>query len=191
MSIPVLDTPRLRIREYTVKDLVARHDLMKQAFQSDDSLVQTKEWLDWTVLNYRALANLYQPPYGDYVIESKASGAAIGSVGLVPTIVPWGVLGHKPASEHHYLISPEFGMFWAVLDAHQGEGYASEAAKIVLDYIFKQLLARRVVATTEKENLGSQRVMEKIGMTVHHNPSDKPFWFKTVGVIENPLIARK
>jgi RimJ/RimL family protein N-acetyltransferase len=190
MSIPVLETPRLRIREYTVKDLISRHDLMKQAFQSDDSLVQTKEWLDWTVLNYRALSNLYQPPYGDYAIELKATGQPIGSVGLVPTIVPWGVLGNKPATEHHYLISPEFGMFWAVLDIHQGNGYATEAAKALLDYIFKQLLARRVVATTETDNIGSQRVMEKIGMTVHHNPSDKPFWFKTVGVIENPLITK-
>jgi RimJ/RimL family protein N-acetyltransferase len=191
MSIPVLETPRLRIREYTLADLQARHELMRQAFQSTDTLEQDKEWLNWTILNYRALANLYQPPYGDYVIELKLTGEAIGSLGLVPTIVPWGVLTERPATEHHYLISPEFGLFWAVLDVHQGYGYATEAAKTFVDYIFKQLFARRIVATTESENLKSQNVMKKIGMSIHHNPSDKPFWFKTIGVLENPLLAKK
>jgi RimJ/RimL family protein N-acetyltransferase len=48
------------------------------------------------------------------------------------------------------------------------------------------LRGRRIVAQTEKANLASQRVMEKLGMTLWHNPGSEPAWFETVGVLNNP-----
>ena len=72
-------------------------------------------------------------------------------------------------------------MFWATLKAHRGQGYATEAASAFMnDFIFGVLHARRAVATTEHDNVGSQRVMETIGMTLYRNPGPDPFWFNVV-----------
>lgn len=188
MSIAPLETERLMIREYTLADLDTHHRLMAEAFDSDNTLEATQQWLNWTIANYVALARLYQPPYGDYVIALKSSGEMIGSVGLVPTLIPWGTLPEFRADgETEYTFtSPELGLFWAVFKTHRGKNYAAEAAQAVIHFAFSNLNARRVVATTEFENVNSQRVMEKLGMSLHRNATGEPFWFKLVGVLNHP-----
>jgi hypothetical protein len=81
--------------------------------------------------------------------------------------------------------SPEFGMFWAIKPASQGRGYATEAARAMVDYAFEQLHVKRIVAMTEYTNAASQRVMRKIGMKLSQNPLPEPTWLQVVGLIEN------
>jgi RimJ/RimL family protein N-acetyltransferase len=182
-----LHTQRLTIREYDEGDLQARHQLYVEAFGGTNPIEATEAWLAWTILNYRALARLHQPPYGDYAVVLKESGEVIGSVGLVPSVVPWGVLPafRIPDEPISYQVSAEFGLFWGILPAYQGNGYATEAARGFIQHIFSLLNPRRIVATTERDNLASQAVMKKLGMTILTNPGDKPFWFEVVGVLEN------
>jgi RimJ/RimL family protein N-acetyltransferase len=45
-----------------------------------------------------------------------------------------------------------------------GRGYATEAAKAILDFGFKKLDMHRIYATCDVDNTGSARVMEKNGM---------------------------
>lgn len=47
-----------------------------------------------------------------------------------------------------------------------GQGYATEGAQALIDNAFSQWGIERVTATTYQDNLASQRVMEKVGMTV-------------------------
>jgi ribosomal-protein-alanine N-acetyltransferase len=184
----MLETERLRIQEYTAEDLENRHRLMAEAFGESGSLEDTRQWLIWTLANYRELARLHQPPYGDYAIALRSSGEIIGSVGLVPLIVPWNSL-LDPTPPPHYFTSPEFGLFWAVFPAHRARGYASEAGRAMLKFVFESLRARRVVATTEFENEASQQVMRKLGMKLLHNNSGDPFWCQIVGVLDNPAAS--
>lgn len=186
MSIPPLTTPRLLIREYAPADLDARHALMAEAFDSDDTLEDTRRWLDWTVASYRELARLYQPPYGDYAVTRREDGAVIGAVGLAPARVPWDVLNGGPQPD---LVTPEFGLFWAVRTAWQGQGYATEAARALVEHLFDGLLIRRLVATTEHDNLASQAVMRKLGMTLRRNPGPEPEWCQVVGVLDHPRVT--
>ncbi len=44
-------------------------------------------------------------------------------------------------------------------------GYATEAASVMLRIGFEMLMAHRVFAMVDTENLGSIRVLEKLGMT--------------------------
>ncbi len=187
-----IETARLMIRDYTLDDLAPAHRVQVECFEADvDSLEVTRDWLNWTVANYRNLARLYQPPYGDYLITLKDSGEPIGSVGLVQTIVPWHVLpefrGDAPRDE---LVQPEFGLYWGIYPAYQRRGYAAEAAKAMVDFVFNVLHSRRVVATTDSENIASQAVMKSLGMTVYQNPTGDPFWFQVVGVLENGRGAK-
>ncbi len=182
-----IETARLMIRDYTLDDLEPAHRVQVECFGAEaDSLEETRDWLNWTVANYRNLARLYQPPYGDYLVALKGTDEPIGSVGLVSQGVPWRVLpefrGDAPRDE---LVQPEYGLFWGIYPAYQRRGYAAEAANAVVDFVFNVLHSRRVVATTERENIASQAVMKALGMTVYQNPTGDPFWFQVVGVLEH------
>ena len=56
-----------------------------------------------------------------------------------------------------YLSEPEVNKF-------QGNGYAYEAASVLIDYLFGNLSVRRIYAYTEDYNLASQHLCEKLGM---------------------------
>ena len=183
MSIS-LQTPRLIIRPYTADDLDSRVRISVECFGNNANPAAMQSWIDWTVLSNRWFSGLSQPPYGDYVIALH-DGTAIGSVGLVPSTIPWGVFEPVPPSDPDPLISPEFGLYWAILPEHQRKGYAAEAARAMIDFIFNTMHARRVVATTEFDNPASMGVMQKLGMTVLRNPTGKPFWCEVVGVLDN------
>lgn len=47
-----------------------------------------------------------------------------------------------------------------------GKGYATEGSRALIRKGFTELGVRRVVASTYQDNIGSRRVMEKIGMTL-------------------------
>ncbi|WP_269533324.1 GNAT family N-acetyltransferase [Chitinimonas sp. BJYL2] len=59
---------------------------------------------------------------------------------------------------------------WRLSRATWGKGYASEAARLCLDYGFEQLGLDEIVAMTTVTNTPSRAVMERIGMT--RNPAD-------------------
>jgi len=54
---------------------------------------------------------------------------------------------------------------FAFLPQHRSKGYAFESAAAVMDYGRKVLGLRRVVAITNEDNVGSIRVLEKLGMS--------------------------
>ncbi len=53
---------------------------------------------------------------------------------------------------------------YGVARAHWGEGLASEAARAMLDWSFPHYGLAKVFARTDPRNVGSWRVMEKLGM---------------------------
>jgi len=59
----------------------------------------------------------------------------------------------------------EWEMGWIMSPDYYGRGYASEGAKGLMAYAFDQLKAHRLIANCNANNLGSERVMQKIGMS--------------------------
>lgn len=59
---------------------------------------------------------------------------------------------------------------WRLSSKHWGQGYATEAAKAVLDYAFTELDLNEIISFTVVANAKSRRVMEKIGL--HHSEAD-------------------
>jgi RimJ/RimL family protein N-acetyltransferase len=184
-----LETARLRIRRFTMDDLQNIAQVYIDAGWDEATpavFEERRQWLEWSVRNYEALAQLYQPPYGDRAVVLKDTGEFIGSVGLVACIGPFGQLPHYQAlGIHHRRNMSEFGLFWALLNGHQKKGYATEAAQAVIDFTFKEMNLKRIIATTEDDNENSQAVMRRLGMKVERNPLPDPFWFKVVGILEN------
>ena len=56
-------------------------------------------------------------------------------------------------------------MGYVLSEAHHRRGIVAEAARAVLDYVFANTDVERVQAHSVAENVPSQRVMQKIGMT--------------------------
>ncbi len=188
---PILQTKRLTIRPFTMDDLLAIHAVLDRSFGDGskindvNALAERREWLQWSVLNYTALAKLYQPPYGDRAITLTITGALIGAVGVVPNLMEVGQLPHF-GGQANARRSAEVGLFWAVDPDHQGKGYATEAARAVIDYLFGPENLNRIIATTEYDNAASQAVMRKLGMRLERNPFPEPPYLQVVGILENP-----
>jgi RimJ/RimL family protein N-acetyltransferase len=185
--MPVLETERLLVRPFELDDLEVCHQLLDvEAWQTGQSLDERRLWLEWTVLSTQALDRLHQPPYGDRAVVLKATGELVGSVGIVPS---FGLFGRLPSFGGDVQLKharTEVGMFWATRTGHLRRGYATEAALALVDFAFNTMQLQQIIATTTYENVASQGVMRRLGMSIEHNPSPDPPYFQVVGVLFNP-----
>ena len=99
-----------------------------------------------------------------YVITLKESRAVIGMI--------------DPRIEGH-----KVGIGYGAAPAYWGKGYITEATRAIISRALQQSSIYRIYATTDVENIASQRVLEKVGMQcegilrkyiVHPNISDIP-----------------
>jgi len=83
-----------------------------------------------------------------FAVELRSEGRMIGEVGifLSPQAESKGNLG------------------WSFHPDHQGHGYATEAAQVLLAYAFKERGLRRVTSDCDARNVASARLMERLGM---------------------------
>lgn len=54
---------------------------------------------------------------------------------------------------------------WRLIPEYNGKGYATEAAKAIIEYAAKQVGATYLVAVADPGNTPSHRVMQRLGMT--------------------------
>ena len=57
-----------------------------------------------------------------------------------------------------------YGLGWHLNTNYEGKGYASEAARALIDVLFTHKNARRIYAYVEDDNLRSQKLCERLGM---------------------------
>ena len=100
--------------------------------------------------------------FGLWAVELRETGAVIGAAGL----------GHLEDG-------PEVEVGYRFLKRHWGNGYATEAARVSIDFGLDELGLNEIVAVTLSTNLASRRVMEKCGLAfvgvvdVYGNPHVK------------------
>ncbi|WP_435339391.1 GNAT family N-acetyltransferase [Klebsiella aerogenes] len=85
-----------------------------------------------------------------WVIKEKFSGMIVGAA----------CLQHLANVDGEPL---EIG--WRLVTEHQGKGYATEAAKAIIDFAVEHVGATYLVAVADPENIPSLRVMQRIGMS--------------------------
>lgn len=146
----ILETERLILRHWTLADTQAMFEICRDAevmryigtgkpYTSPD---EAEKFLRWAIE--------YQKENGfcRWAAVEKASEKIVGSCGFA---YPHGT----PEVELGYLFHRAF---W-------GKGFATEAARAVLNYGFEKLGFREIIAITDLQNTASQRVLEKIGFT--------------------------
>lgn len=194
MKMPPLETERLLIRPFQIDDFEAIHRILdiehEDVVHDEESLAQARtarhRWLQWISLNPDELAALYQPPYGDRAVILKETDTLIGACGYAPILMPLEQIPYFRTDQSRFPARNvnEFGLYWAISTAHQGRGYATEAGRALIDYAFTSLNLKRIVANTDYDNLASQAVMRKLGMTILRNPDPEPPWMQIIGVLE-------
>ncbi len=107
--------------------------------------------------------------YSFWVVESLATGAFVGTVGLYERTVPG-----MPA---------QVAIGWQLARAHWGQGYAKEAAQAVLKDGFKRLKLREIIAVVAENNYRSRGLAETLGMKAAAEPLIEP----TMGIDNGPL----
>ncbi|MEM6327517.1 MAG: GNAT family N-acetyltransferase, partial [Bacteroidota bacterium] len=88
--------------------------------------------------------------HGLYRIALRATDEPIGMCGLL----------RRDGLEH-----PDLG--YALLERFHRQGYGTEVARATLAHARRDLGMTRVLAITTEANIGSQRVLEAIGMHLH------------------------
>jgi [ribosomal protein S5]-alanine N-acetyltransferase len=192
--LPILETPRLTLRPFTTDDAVAGWRIADLCFgdgtraADPDAIAAFRQTIERINHSQLRLAELYQPPYGDRAVVLKTSGQVIGQVGYVPCVDQYArIPALAPHNQPNTHAQSEVGLFWSIDPDFQGRGFATEAARALIDYAFDPAgvwsgLAR-MIATTEFDNAASQAVMRKLGMQLERNETGAPPWLQVVGVL--------
>lgn len=152
----IIETDRLILRTWLDNDLqpmlaINQDPKVMEYFPSLQDLEMTKNFID------KVNAHFEKHSYSLYATVRKDTGEFIGFIGLL--IADF---------DAHFTPATEIG--WRLSSKHWGQGFATEGAKAVLDYAFRELKIPEIVSFTAEGNAKSVKVMQKIGL--RHNEND-------------------
>lgn len=148
IHLPAIETARLRLRPLLEADIPAHY-----AVFSDPDVARYWSREPWTDIAQAEesmksiLAAQADGSEARFGIELLSTGELIGNVGL-----------------HHFFGSNrrcEIG--YALGSGHWGQGYATEALRAAIRHGFEALDLNRIEADIDPRNIGSARVLEKLG----------------------------
>jgi [ribosomal protein S5]-alanine N-acetyltransferase len=157
-----LTTPRLHLREFIPADWTA-----VLAYQQDPRYLRYYAWTERTPAAVQDFVQMFidqqtaQPRTKfQLAVTLKETGQLIGNCGLRLKA------GSAHEAEIGYELSPD----------HWGQGYATEAAQAMVDLGFTQFALHRISADCVAENVGSARVLEKVGMKLEGRLRDAEYF---------------
>lgn len=155
----ILETERLVLREFVLDDLpeffrmVSDPDVTRYTGDGCKSLEEARQgMIDRPLRDYRVHG------FGRWAVVFKPTGKVIGFAGL------------KYLEE-----SKEVDLGYRFFKEYWGQGIATEAARVVLDYGVNVLKLPRIVAAADVENKASIHVIEKLGMKFKKITTDGEF----------------
>jgi RimJ/RimL family protein N-acetyltransferase len=167
----ILETPRLVLRRQVLEDLddlwalYCDPEITRYIPDAPKTYLEARAELEW-----HRNGHPHHPDLGLWATIHKGTGRFIGRCGLLP----WTIEGQQ-----------EIEVAYTITRAFWGQGLASEAAGTILQYAFNTLKLHRLVCLIDPDNIASQRVAEKIGMSPERymdgmDGDDIPFWIYSV-----------
>lgn len=145
----ILETERLRLREFSLKDKEFIVELLNSPgwlqFIGDRNVKTAEQARNY--LENGPMKSYRENGYGLYMVEKKDDNQGIGMCGIL----------NRDTLDH-----PDIG--FAFLPAYNGKGYAYEIASATLTYATHQLNLPTIAAITAPGNARSIRLLEKIGL---------------------------
>ena len=145
----ILETSRLRLREMSLADLdfvaaMLSHPEVMRFYPKLYSREEAEAWIE------RQLGRYARNGHGLWLAEDRATGEPRGQVGLA--------IQEVDGKE-----TPEMG--WLIHRPYWRQGLATEAALATREWAFGTLGLSRVISLIRPENLPSQGVARKLGMS--------------------------
>ncbi len=150
---PIIQTDRLILRQWNDEDFESFAELnadprVMEFFPATWTLEESKASMQ------TARKHIEMYGWGKWAVSLLATGEFIGRIGL-------------EEMDFQAPFSPNIELGYRIAYNYWGNGYASEGAKGALEYGFKQIGLKEIVAFTPALNQRSQFVMQRIGM--HHD----------------------
>ncbi|WP_316570143.1 GNAT family N-acetyltransferase [Neobacillus sp. YIM B06451] len=144
----LLETERLKFRQMEHNDIellmeIFADPIAMQYYPSTYSREAAMKWINWNIQSYEKHGT------GLWICELKENDLFVGQCGIIPQIVDG-----QAEMEIGYLLVRKC---W-------GQGFATEAARGLLEFGFNELGLTRIIATIYHKNAPSIKVAERIGM---------------------------
>ena len=142
--ITKIETPRLVLRPINEQDAARIHSISQQTsgkrYMVFDDEREVIEWIRWVETNR-------EKPSKAFAVENKIDATVIGIIGV------------GPKNE----LDGEIELVYLIAEEHQNYGYATEAGKAMIWWIFEQAGQSMISTTINPENNASRRVLHKLG----------------------------
>ncbi|HEX6796641.1 MAG TPA: GNAT family N-acetyltransferase [Ktedonobacterales bacterium] len=175
--LTLIQTERLLLRPFTEADAERLHalfdthpDVWRYDGRFPRGLEQRRALLRWRMLDFE------REGWGAMGVVIRASGELIGQAGLQYWLCP----------QADGTALPEVELFYKLGRDYWGQGYATEAGRVLLAYAFDHLRLRRVVSTAARANEHSVALMRRLGMRISDDPSQPD---EVLGTLERPRAA--
>ena len=147
-TIIELSTDRLFLRPVTILDAEALY-----TYRSDAETNKYQGWVPKSIDDAQNFISKVAEKIDEYntwfqfAITSKVNGELIGDVGI------------------HFFDTNKYQVVigCTIAKNHQGKGFASEALKAVINYLFSELNKRRITCSIDPRNINSIRMVEGLG----------------------------
>ena len=163
MILFLLETERLVLRQFREEDLEAflayRNEPQVAKYQGWDIPYPREKALEF-IEEMKAKSHTVTDDWFQAAIALNVSGEAIGDCAFcIKSEENLAVIGYSLAS------------------AHWGHGYATEALRRLLGYLFEERGVHRVIADTDAENVASWKTLERLGFRREAHFVES-LWFK-------------
>jgi len=144
-TAPILETDRLRLRPYKLEDFeaFARFYASQRSQHADGPVSRATAW-SWFTSGVGRWALI---GYGAWSIERLEDETCIGIVSL----------------NHPIIGTEERELGWLLWDGFEGQGYATEAARLGRAFAFETMKWKTLVSYVSRENAASIRLAERLG----------------------------
>lgn len=143
-----IETPNLIIRKFSSsdsKDAAYYSQQPNVAYWMSDMILHNESealsWIHWINGKFDITE-----PFMILAIEHKIEGICIGVVGVHPKVE----------------IDNEVEVLYGISDNYQSKGYATEASKALIQWIFENTNLKSLTAIVKPENISSKIVIEKL-----------------------------
>lgn len=152
MKKSVLETKRFILKEWDLDDLAELKRILQDeevmwAYNNRFSDQDCQSWLNWNLNSYQT------HEFGLWKIIDKETSELVGECGITMQMV----------NEKEY---PEIG--YHIKKEYWNQGIATEVAKAVRDFGFKELNLAELIIISRDINLQSMNIAIKSGFTIKH-----------------------
>jgi aminoglycoside 6'-N-acetyltransferase len=144
----LIQTPRLVLRRFHADDTA-----VFASYRSDPEVARYQSWSTplamadaVALVEAFAAADSRAPGWCQYAIELRSQHTLIGDIGV---------------NLHANFLQAEIG--YTLATAYQGNGYATEALRSMLKFLFIERGLRRISAECDARNLRSARLLQRLG----------------------------